>query len=434
METRAHYGIIGVFVLAVLAGAFLFVHWFSSSETGPRTETVLVVFEDSIAGLNKGSEVLFNGIRVGQVNRVYFDVKRPERAFAEVSIEQNTPLRVDTQARLNTTILSGYGVIVLNGGAPGAATLVAKEGEALPTIYAQRSGIASIIEQAQGLSGKAEALREQVNAIADENRDTLTATWNNIQALTETLSRNGPGLSKSMASISDAGAKLGPLGDKLSAVADDASAIKRAVDPNQVGVIMDRAAALRETITDNRPRLDTIQSNLSALSPRLGAIGPKAERAATDAGRVTASIDGDKVGRVASNIDKIQSTFARIRPDSDAVQQNADEIGQKFSGYSNRFDALRKQYAAFIDSEAGHSAFTSVGQAITAIRNTSNRLDTHIQAISTAISRFSGSSARDFRAVGTDAGRAMGDVSQTSRNLKRRFLGDQQRLPTYTGP
>jgi phospholipid/cholesterol/gamma-HCH transport system substrate-binding protein len=434
METRAHYGIIGAFVLAVVAGAFLFVHWFTATETGPGRESVLVVFEDSISGLVKGSGVLFNGIRVGTVSRVYYDVNRPERAFAEMAIDPNTPIRVDTKARLNTTILSGSGVIVLVGGKPGAPELVAKPGEALPTIYAQRSGIASILEQTQGLSAKAKALRDNIDGIAAENRETVTATLNNLGAMAEALGRNGPSMNRAMASIGDAGAKMGPAGEKLADAADSAGAIKRAIDPTQVSAAIANAAGVKQTFTDNRPRLDAIQRDVAALSPALGAMAPRLEQVARDGSRLSTAVDTAKVGATADNVDRIQSAYARVQPDLDATQRNVNEIGDKFSRLSDRADAVRRQYAAFIASEAGRSAFTAVGGAIAAIRNTSNRLDGHIQAISNAVKGLSGTAGREFKAVGAAASLAGGDIARTGRNLKRRFGGEAQRLPTYSGP
>ena len=48
METRANYALIGVFTLAVIATAFLFVYWFSGGDTGARRQPVRVVFSGSV--------------------------------------------------------------------------------------------------------------------------------------------------------------------------------------------------------------------------------------------------------------------------------------------------------------------------------------------------------------------------------------------------
>ena len=54
METRANYALIGVFTLAVIAAAFLFVYWFSGGDTGEGRQAVRVVFSGSVSGLSQG--------------------------------------------------------------------------------------------------------------------------------------------------------------------------------------------------------------------------------------------------------------------------------------------------------------------------------------------------------------------------------------------
>ena len=66
METRANYALIGAFTLAVIVAAFGFVFWFSGGDEA-SVATRPVVFSGSVSGLSKGSFVLFNGLRVGEV-------------------------------------------------------------------------------------------------------------------------------------------------------------------------------------------------------------------------------------------------------------------------------------------------------------------------------------------------------------------------------
>ena len=55
--------------LAVIAGAFLFVLWFSGLDRTADHQTYAVLFDGSVAGLSRGSAVQFIGIRVGEVTR-----------------------------------------------------------------------------------------------------------------------------------------------------------------------------------------------------------------------------------------------------------------------------------------------------------------------------------------------------------------------------
>ena len=68
METRANYALIGLFMLAVTAGAFVFVYWFSRAGEGGDRAIYRVVFDGAVSGLRTGGAVFFNGIKVGEVS------------------------------------------------------------------------------------------------------------------------------------------------------------------------------------------------------------------------------------------------------------------------------------------------------------------------------------------------------------------------------
>ena len=69
METRANHALIGLFTLAVITTAFMFVYWFSGGRAQSGTKSYEVLFSSSVSGLSRGAQVLFNGLRVGEVAR-----------------------------------------------------------------------------------------------------------------------------------------------------------------------------------------------------------------------------------------------------------------------------------------------------------------------------------------------------------------------------
>ena len=97
METRANYVIVGIFTIAAVLAAFAFVYW--TAAIGDRGETVLLRFRipGSASGLTRGSAVLFNGVRVGDVQRVYIDVTNPSAAIADAQVDRLTPVTKSTQ-------------------------------------------------------------------------------------------------------------------------------------------------------------------------------------------------------------------------------------------------------------------------------------------------------------------------------------------------
>jgi phospholipid/cholesterol/gamma-HCH transport system substrate-binding protein len=96
MEIRARYVQMGAFTLAVIAAGFAFVFWLKNTG-GLRERTVYrIQFESPVSGLLKGSAVLFNGIRVGEVTSLDLSSANPRQVMATVAIERATPVHKDT--------------------------------------------------------------------------------------------------------------------------------------------------------------------------------------------------------------------------------------------------------------------------------------------------------------------------------------------------
>ena len=67
METKARYALIGLFVSGAIAAAFAFVYWLHTTGGLGQRAVYQIRFENSVSGLLIGSNVLFNGVRVGEV-------------------------------------------------------------------------------------------------------------------------------------------------------------------------------------------------------------------------------------------------------------------------------------------------------------------------------------------------------------------------------
>jgi phospholipid/cholesterol/gamma-HCH transport system substrate-binding protein len=107
METRANYVLIGIFTLAVIAGGFLFVMWFTGLARNTQHKSFEIVFNGSVSGLSRGSLVSFNGLRVGEVTSIDFLPDEPDRVAATIEINARTPVKTDTTARLESQGLTG---------------------------------------------------------------------------------------------------------------------------------------------------------------------------------------------------------------------------------------------------------------------------------------------------------------------------------------
>ncbi len=121
MEIRARYTLIGLFTLATVAAAFAFVYWLNHAG-GLRQQTRYQArFENTVSGLLKGSAVLFNGIRVGEIVALELSSDNPKLVTATLSVDSSTPVRSDTKAGIEFQGLTSSPVLSLRGGAANAS-------------------------------------------------------------------------------------------------------------------------------------------------------------------------------------------------------------------------------------------------------------------------------------------------------------------------
>jgi len=101
METRAHYTLIGAFVVGVILAAFGFIYWLQYAGGLGKQAYYTVKFEQPSGGLASLSAVTFNGVRVGNVMDLRLDPQNPSVLVASISVDPATPIRADTQVELS---------------------------------------------------------------------------------------------------------------------------------------------------------------------------------------------------------------------------------------------------------------------------------------------------------------------------------------------
>src|SRR6185437_3573734 len=129
MEIHARYTLIGLFTISAIAAAFAFVYWLNHA--GGLTQQVLyrARFENTVSGLLKGSAVLFNGIRVGEIIALQLSPENPKQVTAIMSVNRETPVRSDTKVGIEFQGLMGAPVLSLHGGAPDASPATSTDGQ-----------------------------------------------------------------------------------------------------------------------------------------------------------------------------------------------------------------------------------------------------------------------------------------------------------------
>ena len=63
MERKAHYALIGTFVLVSLAALLAFTAWLSNAQFDKKFDNYEISFRGGVQGLSEGTEVRFNGLK-----------------------------------------------------------------------------------------------------------------------------------------------------------------------------------------------------------------------------------------------------------------------------------------------------------------------------------------------------------------------------------
>ena len=189
METRAHYVAVGAFVLAVIFLAFVAVLWLGRAEFGQQAKRYYIFFGGSVAGLNKGSQVQYNGIPVGRVVDIRVDPANLEQIQVMVEVDTSiVDIKSDARAFLDANILNGIATIQIRGGTREASDLAPAPGHKYPVIKAGRSELEEVKASLPELVADLKAAAHGINALLDEqNRQAVSDTLRNVQTITSAL-------------------------------------------------------------------------------------------------------------------------------------------------------------------------------------------------------------------------------------------------------
>ncbi len=182
MEIRARYTLIGAFVLAVIGAIFGFVYWLNSGGGLGQRALYRIRYENTVSGLLRGSAVLFNGVRVGEVTALQLEAKSPRQITVTVAIDPQTPVRADTRVGIDFQGLSGAPAVALTGGSPDAPLSPKAAGEPPLLLADPDAGL--------GLSQAAREVLKKIDAVVATNSEPLRNLIANIDQFAGALARN----------------------------------------------------------------------------------------------------------------------------------------------------------------------------------------------------------------------------------------------------
>lgn len=203
METRAHHVLIGLFTLLAAVAALLFAMWLGNAATSREYKKYIVVFNDAVTGLSRGSAVQYSGIKIGDITSLELDPDDPRRVFALIRVGAEVPIKEDTRARLSFTGITGNSVIELSHGTPGSPSLTSAKGP--PVIVATPSPISSLLADGEDLMTNINQLMSSARSIlSDENTDSIGRTLANVERATGSIASQGEDLGRLLTELTRA--------------------------------------------------------------------------------------------------------------------------------------------------------------------------------------------------------------------------------------
>lgn len=180
METQARYGVVGVFVLAIIVAGFTAAYWLMAAG-GIGQASYRIRFEGPVSGLEAGAPVLLNGVRIGEVTRLRLS-PQDQRAEALIAVERTASITDGTRASVESQGIMSTPALLLVSGPEGKPLASGANGEP-PTL-----SVAA--DASRGLGAAAGDVLKRLDGILTENAEPLNNTITKFSIFSDALARN----------------------------------------------------------------------------------------------------------------------------------------------------------------------------------------------------------------------------------------------------
>ncbi|WP_029008444.1 MlaD family protein [Azospirillum halopraeferens] len=184
METRASYILVGVFVLSLIAGLFVFTVWIAKSQFDEQRDPYLIYFTGSVTGLQEGSPVRYRGIPIGTVTDLRLDPSNVGRVRVAIAVQAGTPIKADSIASLEVQGITGGAYVQITGGTERSELLRASQ-SGVPVIPSRPSSLAEVVDAAPQILNRVLTIAERIDTLlSPANQQAVTAILANVGTIT----------------------------------------------------------------------------------------------------------------------------------------------------------------------------------------------------------------------------------------------------------
>ncbi len=446
METRANYILVGVFTLAALLAAFLFVYWTAQFGGTEETAPIRIRISGSAAGLGQGSLVSFNGVRIGDVRSVNFDPENPGIAVANARVIRNAPITPSTRASIGIQGLTGQAYIEFTGGDPKERNVFDTADETGDTaiITADPSAVTNILETVQSIAVRADNILDDFEQVVADARDPLTQSVNNIQKFSQALSDNSDAIDDFLANFTTLSKQLGEASGKLGTTLDSANQLITSLDRDKINDTIANVQSFTDRLEKSGGNIDSIVKGVDTAVKDIQSFASSATKTADRIDQLLGDISREKINQTVDNVAsasqsaksaadeaaKLVSRFGARGDDIDATIKNARELSEKLNAASERIDGMLAKVDGLLGEEGGGDLIADARETLKSFRRTADNLNQRLDGILQKVDGLLGDGGGDL--VG-EARNTLSSFREVANNLNARIDNISGGLEKFSG-
>jgi phospholipid/cholesterol/gamma-HCH transport system substrate-binding protein len=260
METRSNYVMVGAVTVALLVGVLLFIVWLAGL-SNKQTKCYDIYFAQAVGGLNKGSNVTFSGVPVGQIQKISLLPSRPEFVWVRIDVDEQTPVLQGTTAQIKGVGFTGVSEIQLDGAARGSPPITQIGPQGCPVLPATSGGLGALLNSAPELIDRIQRLTERLTELlSDKNQNAISDILENIDVTTKVIRERAPEMGDTIREIRMASHNAAIAAQNIAALSDNTNRLvtdqgRPAMENLNKAIVSARQAAdnLDGIISDARP-------------------------------------------------------------------------------------------------------------------------------------------------------------------------------------
>ena len=301
METKANYILLGGAAIIGAALIMLFAMWLARAQWGSEYAFYDVVFEGPVRGLANGGEVRFNGIKVGEVERLSIDPENANRVFARVRVNATTPVKADSVGQLEQIGLTGVTLIQISAGSQSLPILRQTPLGAVPRIQGRPDPFNEILAAGGDIATRASAtLAAARDLLTDDNIASFTRILQNLEAITASMAEERAAFRQA----GEAAAAFTTASQEVALLAQDARVRLERLDANAAATLDQTAETLASLNLAAQDARAAIAQLTAAADTTNAVLLPEVVAASQDVRRLSSALE-----RLAIDVDEDPYSF-----------------------------------------------------------------------------------------------------------------------------